>query len=71
MAGRVSPLKLKPVPVVLAPEIDTLVAPEFETVSVRVAVLPVVTLPKLRFVGDTVSWLVVLIPEPETGREEE
>ena len=55
VAGKVKPLRLNPEPVALAAEIMTLVPPELVRVSVREALLPVVTLPKPRFVGVDVS----------------
>ena len=53
--GKVKPLTLNPEPVVLAAEIVTLVPPELVRVSVREALLPVVTLLKPRLAGVDVS----------------
>ena len=55
VAGSVIPLVLKPVPVALICEMETLEFPVFEIVSVWLAVAPVATLPKLSEVGDTDS----------------
>ena len=55
VAGSVIPLVLKPVPVALICEMETLEFPVFEIVSVWLAVEPVATLPKLNDVGDTES----------------
>ena len=55
VAGKVKPPRLNPEPVVLAAEIVTLVPPELVRVSVREALLPVVTLLKPRLVGVDVS----------------
>ena len=55
LVGKVKPLRLNPEPVVLAAEIVTLIPPELVRVSVRDALLPVVTLPNPRFVGVDVS----------------
>jgi hypothetical protein len=54
VAGKVRPLALNPEPVAVAAEIVTLAPPVFVRVSVRDALLPVFTLPKLRLVGAAV-----------------
>jgi len=53
--GKFIPLALNPEPVALAAEIVTLVPPELVKVSASVALLPVVTFPKLRLAGLVVS----------------
>jgi hypothetical protein len=55
LVGKVKPLTLNPEPVVLAAEIATLVPPELVRVTVRDALVPVVTLPKPRLAGAEVS----------------
>jgi hypothetical protein len=55
VAGKVKPLAVNPEPVAANAEIATLVPPELVRVSVREALLPVATLPKLRFAGAAVS----------------
>jgi hypothetical protein len=55
VAGKVKPLAANPEPVAANAEIATLVPPELVRVPVREALLPVVTLPKLRLVGVDVS----------------
>lgn len=51
MIGGLTPLKLKPVPLVVIWEIVRAEPPEFVRVSESVWLLPVATLPKLRLVG--------------------
>jgi hypothetical protein len=55
VVGKVKPLAVKPEPVAANAEIATLVPPELVRVPAREALLPVVTLPKLRLVGVAVS----------------
>jgi hypothetical protein len=62
------PLKLNPAPLGVIWEIVSAEPPEFVTVSARVALLPVVTLPKLRLAGFAVSWPDV-VPVPDSGTE--
>jgi hypothetical protein len=64
--GKVIPLKLNPVPLAVICEIVRAVPPEFVSFSARVDVLPVVTFPKLRFVGLAASWPDVA-PVPDSG----
>ena len=52
VAGRVSPLTEKPLPVTFACEMVTLVPPVLLNVSESVPLLPTWTLPKARLVGD-------------------
>ena len=66
VVGKVKPLTLNPEPIALAAEIVTLVPPELVRVSVRGALLPVVTLPKPRLVGVDVSCPGVM-PIPVSG----
>ena len=49
--GKVSPLRLTPVPVAVAAEIVRLELPELVRVSFRVFVLPRTTFPKAKLVG--------------------
>ena len=67
MAGKVKPLAVKPEPVAANAEIATLVPPELVRVSVREALLPEATLPKLRLVGVDVS-APEINPEPDVGK---
>ena len=55
LTGSVIPLVLKPVPVALICEMETLEFPLFEIVTLCVALVPVVRLPKLSDVGDAES----------------
>jgi hypothetical protein len=55
LAGRLSPLRLKPDPETTALEMVTLFPPELVSVAVWVCVLPVCTLPKSRLPGATLS----------------
>jgi hypothetical protein len=64
--GRLIPLKLNPAPLGVIWEIVSAEPPEFVMVSARVALLPLVILPKLRFVGFAVSWPGVT-PVPDSG----
>jgi hypothetical protein len=50
-----NPLKLKPVPLALAAETDTLVCPEFVNVSDTLVLLPTWTLPNEKLVGLAIS----------------
>lgn len=62
-----TPEKLKPVPLGAIDEMVSAELPELLSVSVSVLLLPVVTLPKFRLVGDAVSWLdVTPVPESDT-----
>jgi hypothetical protein len=67
VAGRVRPLRLKPVPLAEAAEIVRLVPPEFVSVPESDVELPTATVPKLRLVGFGVNcpWLV---PVPERAK---
>jgi hypothetical protein len=58
------PLRVKPVPLMLALEIATLALPVFVTVMLFVAVLPTVTLPKLTLAGFTDKLEVAATPVP-------
>ena len=49
--GRLRPLKLRPVPVVVNCDTETVEPPEFESVTVALALLPTATLPKFTDVG--------------------
>lgn len=65
--GKLRPLTLNPAPVAVACEIVTLEPPELVTVSDRVELLPICTLPKLRLEGFAVSDPAAT-PVPERGR---
>src|SRR5262249_26772355 len=69
--GRVRPETVKPPPVTLSEEIETLAFPVLTRVTVCVEFVPVVRLPKLRDVGDTVSCSVAATAVPESGTESE
>ena len=66
-SGSVIPLVLYPVPAALTCEMETLEFPVLEIVTLCVALVPVVRLPKLRAVGDAESWSVVAMPVPLSG----
>ena len=55
LSGSVIPLVLKPVPVALTCEMETLEFPVLEIVTLFVALVPVVRLPKLSDAGDAES----------------
>jgi hypothetical protein len=65
--GSVIPLVLKPVPVALTCEMETLEFPVLEIVTLCVALVPVVRLPKLSAVGEAESCSVVAMPVPLSG----
>jgi hypothetical protein len=67
LSGRVIPLVLNPVPVALTCEMETLEFPVLEIVTLCVALVPVVRLPKLSDAGDAESWSVVAMPVPLSG----
>ena len=67
--GALMPLMLNPLPLIATCEMVTLAVPVLVTVSGSDALLPVVTLPKLRVVGLSASWplevwVLVLFPPP-------
>ena len=62
--GNANPELLNPVPLMLICERDTLELPEFVSVTLCVAVAPVVMLPKLSEVGDALSWTTGETPAP-------
>jgi hypothetical protein len=67
VTGVERPLILKPAPVTVGCcEMVTLPVPEFVRVTVCVLLLPTVTFPKLMLVGLAVSWVVVVVPVPES-----
>src|SRR5260370_427024 len=65
--GKVSPLKLNPVPLAVAAEIMRLDPPELVRVSDKVVPLPACTLPNARLVGVAASAPCVT-PVPESAR---
>jgi len=66
VSGRLIPLTLNPVPPGVIWEMVRAEPPEFVRVSARVALLPVLTLPKLRLAGLALSWPGVT-PVPDNG----
>src|ERR1700733_6439412 len=64
--GKVSPLKLKPVPLATAAEMVRLVPPVLVSVSARLELFPTCTFPNARLVGFAVSAPCVT-PVPESG----
>jgi len=67
LSGSVIPLVLKPVPVALTCEMETLEFPVLEIVTLWVALEPVARLPKFSDVGDAESCSVVVTPVPASG----
>jgi hypothetical protein len=67
LSGSVIPLVVKPVPVTLTCEIETLEFPVLEIVMLCVALEPVARLPKLSEAGDAESCSVVAMPVPLSG----
>lgn len=65
MSGRARPVTLKPPPVTLSCERVTLALPVLERVTVCVALVPVVTLPKVSEVGEAASWSTCATPVPD------
>jgi hypothetical protein len=63
LRGKVSPLRPKPVPVIVACEMVRLALPELLSVTVCVLLLPTSTLPKARLVGLTVKAGCTPLPE--------
>lgn len=55
---------LNPAPLALICETETLEFPVFEIVTLCVALVPVVRLPKLRDAGDAESWRMLELPVP-------
>ena len=64
LSGNVIPLTLKPVPLALTCEMETLEFPVLVTVKLCVALVPVVRLPKLSDVGFTDNCKAEAIPDP-------
>lgn len=67
LSGSAIPLALKPVPIALTCEMETLEFPVFVKVTVCEAFVPVVRLPKLSDAGEAESWSVVEMPVPLNG----
>ena len=67
LSGSVIPLVLKPVPVALICEMETLEFPVLEIVTFCAEEDPVARLPKLSDAGDTESWSVLTMPAPASG----
>ena len=67
VTGSAKPLALKPAPLAAICETDTLLLPVFVRVTFCVALVCVVTLPKLTEVGLGVSWSTVETPVPASG----
>src|SRR5882672_5904097 len=66
VTGNVSPVTESPAPVTLAAEIVTFAPPVFVSVSDKLALLPICTLPNERLVGFAES-VPALTPVPESG----
>jgi hypothetical protein len=64
LSGSVIPLVVKPAPLALTCEIETLEFPLLVIVTLCVALVPVVRLPKLNEAGDAESWRTVATPVP-------
>lgn len=64
-SGVVSPMMLKPVPVVVAPETVTLAFPELLRVTVCLPVFPTVTAPKTALAGEAVKVELCVTPLPD------
>src|SRR5262245_38428330 len=58
VTGSAKPAALKPAPLMLICEIDTLELPLFARVTLCVPLAPAVMLPKLSDEGDAVSWVM-------------
>jgi hypothetical protein len=67
VSGKLSPLRLYPVPDTAACEIVTLALPEFDSVIVCELLLPTTTLPKATLVGLAVSEELAATPVPVRG----
>jgi hypothetical protein len=67
LTGSAIPLVLKLVPVALICEMETLEFPLFEIVTLCVALVPVVRLPKPSDEGDAERWRMVATPVPPSG----
>jgi len=67
LSGSVIPPVLNPVPVALTCEMETLEFPVLEIVTLCVALVPVVRLPKLSDAGAAESWRMVEMPVPLSG----
>lgn len=70
VSGVEMPLMANPAPLTLAAEIVTLVPPVLVTVSDKLELLPMVTLPKLRLVGFDVK-VPGVTPVPDNGIDSE
>ena len=67
LSGNAIPLTLKPSPLSLTCEMETLELPVLVNVTVCAALVPLVRLPKLSEAGDAESWRVVAMPVPLNG----
>jgi len=67
LSGNPAALVLKPAPLVLTCEMETLEFPVLVIVKLCVALVPVVKLPKLSDVGEAESWSVAAMPAPLNG----
>ena len=66
VSGKVSPLILKPRPVMVACLMVTLVPPELTNATDCVMLAPILALPRARTAGEALRWPLT-IPMPETG----
>ena len=67
LRGSAIPPVLKPAPLALTCEMETLELPVLEIVTLCVVLVPVVKLPKLSEAGDAESWRTVAMPVPLRG----
>ena len=67
LSGSAIPLVLNPAPVALICEMETLELPVLEIVTLCVALVPVVRLPKLKDAGEAESWRMLATPVPLMG----
>jgi hypothetical protein len=65
--GSAIPVVLNPAPLSVICEMEMLEFPVFEIVTLCVALVPVVKLPKLSDAGDAESWRIVATPVPASG----
>ncbi len=66
VSGRLTPLRLNPIPVKFAADTDTAAVPVLESVIVLLAELPSAMLPKFQLVGEALSrYVLAAVAEPE------
>ena len=69
--GNASPVTEKPVPLTVSDASDTLALPVFVNVTVFVALVPVVTLPKFKELGEADTCRVCATPVPDNATDNE